>query len=117
ARRSERRRATNVARSRMRQISGLIGLWPLTVPPSAAPSPERSTSSSARRRNRSGRQPVAALLPPGADDGPSGAGGHAVTEAVFPRSLACVWLESALHLTPGRPDGEGRRKCVPQPLV
>src|SRR5579884_638031 len=49
------------------------------------------------RSGRSGRQAVAALRPPGLENGPAGPGGHAVAEAVVLGPLAVVGLVGALH--------------------
>lgn len=81
------------------------GAGPLRRP--TAPTParcDRSVPAGGRRgrwrgrgRARSGRQPVPALEAAGLQDGPAGAGRHALAEAVVLGSLAVVGLERSLQ--------------------
>ena len=70
---------------------------------SRIPAPRRTFHG--RRRFRSGREAGAALLPPGPDDRPAGAGPHPGPEAVPHGSPPLVRLVRALQLLPPRPRG------------
>ena len=61
-----------------------------------------------RRRSSSCRESMAALAPPGPDDGLAGSVGHAVTEAVLACTTALLRLIGALHWD-SISSGRGRR--------